>query len=244
MGYTGKFTSDREVLVINETGGHVVRTNTYSGEDNVLSRRATVTIQPDGNARAEVVSNYKGIFYQQRSSVYHTGSKEDQSKMLYQDTHIPNFSISDFSLEEAGDECPAITEKLNLELPRYAGKSGSRLFLPLMLMGGHEWSLDQTSQERRTDIEIRYNYTYTDTIRYVVPENFHTEAIPYENESFETEFGTFSSSLTPDPDGILYIRRFEVKKGRYEPAKVEKITDFFKNVRKADRAKAVLVNKS
>ncbi|MGB3182031.1 MAG: DUF3857 domain-containing transglutaminase family protein [Cyclobacteriaceae bacterium] len=244
MGYTGTFTSDREVLVINETGGHVVRTNVYKGEDNVLSRRATVTIAPDGNATADVTSEYKGIFYSSRASVYHTGSKEEQSKALYKRVHIPNFSIRDFTLEESGDECPVIEEKIALELPRYASKSGTRLFVPLKLMDGNKWSVDDMSQERRTDIEIRYNYTYVDTIRYKLPENFHAEAIPYESESFETEFGRFSSSLTPDAEGILYTRRFEVKKGRYAPARIDEVRDFFKQVLKADRAKAVLVNKS
>ncbi|MFA0964032.1 DUF3857 domain-containing transglutaminase family protein [Roseivirga sp. BDSF3-8] len=244
MGYTGTFTSDRDVLVINETGGHVVHTNFYSAEENVLSRRATVTLEPDGHATAEVVSDYRGIHYSKRAGAYHTGSQDERAKLLYDAISIPNFSIRGFELEESGDICPQIEETLQLELPSYASKSGSRLFVPLRLINGYDWDIEDTGLERRTDIDIRYNYTYVDTIRYKVPQNFYAEAVPFEEESFETEFGTYHSTVTPDEDGLIYTRRFEVKKGRYSPEQYADLREFFKNVSKADRAKAVMVDKS
>ena len=54
FGYIGTFTDDRDALLIDESGGRIVHTPKYTAQDNIIIRKATVTLMENG--QAELIS--------------------------------------------------------------------------------------------------------------------------------------------------------------------------------------------
>jgi len=61
FGYMGDFTGDCNVLLVTPEGGKLVRTPYYGKNENVLSRYAEINIQLNGDAQANITTQYQAL---------------------------------------------------------------------------------------------------------------------------------------------------------------------------------------
>ena len=57
----GSFTGGRKAVLIDENGGHLVNTPSYTSADNLQYRVADAVIDANGNLTANVNTTYTGI---------------------------------------------------------------------------------------------------------------------------------------------------------------------------------------
>jgi hypothetical protein len=242
FGYQGSFTEDRWALMITEEGGKLVRTINYTPEQNLQSRTAEISLDATGNAKAKVVTTYKGIQYESGglSSVLH--NTDNQKKWVENNTDIPNFSINSFSMTEKKDKIPSASVKLDLTLSRYATLSGKRLFIAPNLMNKTSYVPEKIA-DRKTDVVRKSNYVDLDTINFSVPENLYPEFLP-EPVKIKSKFGEYEANFKFDAGKVTYTRRIKVWKGRFPKETYSELVDFYKNVSKADNIKLVFLNKT
>jgi hypothetical protein len=239
LGYLGFFTDDRYALLIEKDNSKLVRTKSYSMQENLQNRTARVVIHPDKLAlEADVHTWYSGKQYESVDDLIHE-SQEDQKEALLKSVDIPEFQLQEFAIEKKDSEInPSGEIHLKLEANNYLSVSGDRLFLPLNLMNKTDY-VPPRLKERKNDIYFSYNYSDTDTIIYELPENYSVEYKP-DNILISEPFGSYSVEVIEKDNQLLFIRKRSMKKGSYDPSLYESLINYYETVRKGDKLKALL----
>ncbi len=112
FGYLGEFTDDRNVLIVTDKGGKLVRIKKYEQNDNIQTRIANVQILDDGNAKAIIRTDYKGLKYDEIIRAFYY-SPDEQKQWIYSKTEISDFKLNNFSFtEDRKNFIPMATENL------------------------------------------------------------------------------------------------------------------------------------
>lgn len=243
FGYMGSFTGGRHALMITENGGKLVRTPIYTAEQNTQSRTADVFVELTGDAKAKVKTTYRGLQYENGDLNFIVNGKYDDQKEWVQDnTEIPAFDIVNFTMTNHKDKIPAAVVNLDLTLKRFATVSGKRIFLTPNLMNRSTY-IPEKLESRKTNVVLRTAYIDLDTIRYHLPEGIYPEFLP-EPTKVKSRFGEYESTFTVDQGSLLYIRRVRMNKGEYPAETYKELTEFYRNINKADNTKLVFMSKT
>ncbi|MFY0651527.1 MAG: DUF3857 domain-containing transglutaminase family protein [Cyclobacteriaceae bacterium] len=243
FGYQGSFTGDRDVMVVTENGGKVVHTTIYGKELNTQHTKANVNVEKDGTASANVKTVYSGLQYENNSLNYYIDYDVDrQKKWIYKNTQVADFTVSDFDFQAIKEKVPSVTQTMEIDIPRLARPNGKRVFLELNLLN-KSTSIPTKYEERKTDLVLKFQGVDIDSIVYEIPQHLHAEYIPKPIE-IETEFGKYSATAHFENSQLIYVRRMEYNKGRFDKSKYEEYREFKKRVVKADKAKVVFIDKT
>ncbi len=242
FGYMGKFTGDRYAHMITEDGGKLVKTPSYTAEQNCQSRTAMVDIDKIGNAKALIMTTYKGTQYENGGLNFSLAQVDDQKKWVQDNTEIPIFTVNKFSMIEVKEKIPSATVKLDLTLERYAPVSGKRTFVSPNLMNKISF-VPERATSRRNEIVLRTSYLHYDTIIFTFPDNLYPEFLPQPSK-ITSRFGEYETTYEFSGGKLVYIRKMKVWKGTFPKESYQEFVDFYKNVSKADNTKLVFLNKT
>lgn len=237
-GYIGTFTDDRKVLVINDKGGKLVNTISYTGKDHVRIRHITIYLEENGDGNAIVDSEYKGIFFDDLSAILHQNDKEKLNE-LNKRISIPSYELKNFSHKQSTGSVPSIQEQINLCLKNYCTILGNRMIVQLNLMNKID-EIPPRTDTRISKISIRRPITEIDTISYLIPKSYSVNKLP-ENFSVHSEFGEYNYELKVNNNQVKYIRCFKLNKGLYSPDKYTDFVDFFEKISQAEEVKMLLI---
>lgn len=238
-GYMGSFTGNRNAILIDESGGHIVHTPVYKTSDNLQVRVMKAVTDSEGNLRADITNTYTGLQQDFPHSLMFDATKEEREKYLNQMFNLPTYKIVKSDYKEYRAVIPAVEESLQIELNRYATITGKRLFINPNIFGftGERPLADTT---RKYDYIIDDSYRDIDSVEIKIPDGYKPESVPKDN-SFETKFGRYISSLKIQDSKIIYYRMMEQNSGRIPPSEYNDLVKFYDQVNKADRGKLVLV---
>ncbi|WP_185113979.1 DUF3857 domain-containing protein [Fulvivirga imtechensis] len=243
FGYLGKFTGDRDVLVINENGGKIVRTPAYDHQNNMITNSLNVTLDEQGNAHAQLIKAFKGLGYEYGDLDYYlTLTDRDRKDWLHQNLSITNYELGNYEFIEEKTKIPSVQFKSDLHIRKLASISGKRVFVPLNLMSVNKF-IPKTTVDRKAPIYFKYSSITSDTIIFKLPESLHAEYIP-EDVTLESVFGTYQMRVEKKENQLIYYRQLKLNKGKYGPEKYSEFVDFFKGIRSTDLKKAVFLNKT
>lgn len=239
FGFLGDFTDDRYALVITENGGVLKRTASYDLAENTISSCGTVMISDDGDASASIINIYRGLEYDNLLRVLNM-NYEDQEDYLYDyKLDIPDFRIRSFKYEDIPSPRPQATEYLELDLIRYASKSGNRMFIPLNLQNKFDY-IPPRDNDRKTPIIVTSDRHVTDSIWFKIPTGFQIEYIP-EGDTVKTEFGEYAYRVTAMEDKVLYVRNHKLYRKNAPPDQYDVFVDFCRTVTRQDKQKLILI---
>ncbi len=243
-GYMGDFTDDRYALLITPEGGKLVRTPTYQKKDNFIDRKVLVKIDVEGNAAAEINTQYSGLKQDENGLDYYTTlSKDEQKKWFYEKIQIANFEIVDFNLSRQKSRIPIVSENLKIKINALASKSGKRLFLQPNLLSKWE-KIPQEIENRQEDVQVsNYDFSHKEVITFELPDGYYLEHKP-EDVNIKSAFGEYQASIEMDGNKIIYTRQLSLSKDILHREKYKEWVEFYKGVAKADRMKVVLASKT
>jgi transglutaminase-like putative cysteine protease len=235
FGYLGDFTDDRTVLACDETGGRILHTPTLKAETNLTRRVADLVLDKDGNLTGAVTTTYKGAQYDTYEYML-TKPYEEQLKLLksYYDIDNINFDKLTF-IQDKGTE-PATTEKFQLEIPNYAPKGGSMIYL-LSNAFNRQGTVPEVNN-RTLPVYINRGFTDEDELTYHIPEGFKIE-YKAKDVQLKTSYGTFSSQLLEKDKLLIFKRKFVLNAGTYPAAEYAAFANFLNQVYLADMNKVV-----
>jgi transglutaminase-like putative cysteine protease len=237
FGYIGTFTDNRNVLIITENGGKIVKTKEYQQEQNTKNTKALVTIDSLGTAKADIEIIYSGLKYDDANHFLYI-TTDEQKKYLYSSIDIPDFQILEYDISEKKEIIPSITQELSIISKNYASSSGKRIFIPLNLLSKIT-EAPVTVENRTTDVIIKRPYIISDTIEYTIPQNFEFEYIT-ESKTINSDFGEYNIEIENVENKITYIRTLKINEGTYPPEKYADLIDFMKQIIKSDNEKIVI----
>lgn len=236
-GFLGTFVRNRRVLLVTETGGIFARTPSLKADNNLQFRTASVTINPDGSMQSDAKTRFTGYQYDNVSSQF-TESQEDQKKELLEDFAIPGLVINSFSYNTKKEKIPEAIETVNMASPKYATKTGTRLFIPLNILNQRKSSPAKV-ENRKMPVIQSYAYHDKDSIVFTLPSGFVSETVP-RPKVITTEFGEYHSSVTLEKDKAVYIREVKINNGTWPKEKYQEVVDFYAGIVSSDKAKLVL----
>ncbi|HYG20241.1 MAG TPA: DUF3857 and transglutaminase domain-containing protein [Ohtaekwangia sp.] len=243
FGYMGTFTGDRRALIITDNGAEVVNTIRYPVEKNVQSRTANVFLNITGDAKAEIVTMYSGLEYENDNLNFILNDQFDkQREWIEENTSIPSFDINTFSMTQRKEKVPEARVNVELSLKRLASVSGKRLFLTPNLMNRSTF-IPEKNDLRKENVVLRSTYTHLDTIRYHLPEGIYPEFLP-EAVHIKSRFGEYESQFVMDQNTLVYIRKLKRLKGEFPPESYQELSDFYRGINKADNTKMVFLSKT
>ena len=240
--YLGSFTDDRNVLLVTEEGGTLIRTPRSIAEENHQNRKATFTINKEGTATIQSNIHATGYMQDDLRQVHRTYSPRDIEDWLKDEIGVKNIELKSYALT------PGQKDSYNLdyeiESKKYATASGPRLFLPLNKVGQIRF-IPPKMEDRSQPIRLKSAFMLTDTVLFNVPQNLAVEALPKMPVEIETEFATYKANVEVQPSGqIIYTRYFSRKKMELPPEEYAAFREFYQKVTKADKVQMVLADKS
>ncbi len=237
-GYTGDFTDDRKVFLIDGENSRLIHSRVYPADENCTNRIATVRFNDDLSSNATVNTTYKGLCYDEILPIYYADNA-DKLKKVTQRISLPSFSLSDFKYTENRSETPSFDENLNLTVTNYIHKLvGDVALLPLNFMNKLT-SIPDKVRNRKSEMSIRRPAMENDTIVYVLPAGISITALP-EKKEISNRFGKYTSNAVTKGNEITYTRHFEVFKGTFPASDYSEFRDFLEQVSTADNAVASL----
>ncbi len=239
-GYAGGFTGNRHALLVTPEGGKLVQTPRYAALDNAQHRRVRLTLSPEGDASAEVITRYTGQQQDTRRMVKHQLGSDDQRQWLYKHIAVPSFDLTAFALQDDAERLASVTETLALTIRKCASRSGSRLFLTLNLLS--VWNTIPAPTARTTEFEIDLGFVDTDTVTVKLPAGLGVEFQP-DPLRIDSKFGSYEAAVRVADGTLTYTRRMLRHRATYPPADYAAYADFCRKIAKADRAQVVLVRK-
>lgn len=237
--YMGSFTGGRKGILIDEDGGHVVRTPSYSSRDNTRCRSVNAVIDGEGNLDAEVNTRYSGLLQELPHGLMHEISNDEREKYLNRLFHLPTYKVDKSSYEEVKGTIPVVKEYLHVLSPNYANVTGKRLFIAPDLFDKSNTRLPADSV-RRYDFIEKEAFTEVDSITIKIPAGYRSEAIP-QDISIDGKFGKYAASVKVSDDKIIYYRRWEEAASRFPASDYAELVKFYEQLYKADHNRIVLV---
>ena len=237
VGFIGGSNSNRNVLLISDQGGKIVRTPIYSANRNQQKRTAEVIIDPNGKSVARISTEYE---YEQFETVFGQLYREpkEQKETLYESLDIANTEITAFSYSQPDKNIPKIIEDVSLNITDLTAKGADKLFLTLNLMNKRSF-VPELLVNRLTDFALQMNYTDIDNISYQLPADYKVEFLPKDIQII-SEFGEYSMKAAVSGNKITYTRIQKMYSKQYPPARYQDLVNFYKSIYKADKQKAVL----
>lgn len=238
FGYIGSFTDDREVVLIKEDGGKLVRTKVYTENENQKVCNAIIELDSYGHGKAFISTLYQGVFYDEKLPVL-LSDDHDQKREIRQSLHIPNFILEDYSLTENRDVTPSIEEDITVSLDGYGTSFGNRMAVNLNILNKID-NIPSKKEERNSDIVVRRSFAECDTILYKIPFGFKIDKIS-QPRNVQSEFGEFKTFVNVNESEVEYVRQLKVNKGVFPPDTYDKFYDFYNSVKKGDDDRMILI---
>lgn len=241
-GFMGSSTGDREAILIDADGGHIVHTPSYAASDNVKCRVINAAISDEGNLDAEVNTRYTGTREEMPHDLINEFNEKQRQEYLNDLFNLPTYTVEKSHYDEQKGRIPVVTEYLHVVSPNYANVSGRRLFVNPDLFDRTTYRLPADSV-RHCDFVDREAFITIDSITIKIPPGYQPEALP-QPIAIDCKFGKYSASVKVADDKIIYYRRYEESKSRFPPSDYSDLVKFYERLYRADNSRIVLVKKA
>ncbi len=238
-GYLGSFTSNRDVLLIDENGGKLARTPEYGFHQNHQVRKIEAKLDDEGNLYAEIVSNYFAEEQDELHSILHAGSRENIDNYMKTKFDLASYELETFSHQEKLTRVPSINEAVQLKAKNYASSSGKRLFIAPNVGSVSKFRIKNIAT-RKYDFEFSQSFTHLDTVTIEIPKGFEVESLPKEI-TLNAPLVKYHSAVKFRDGKIFYVREYVQQTGIVKTSEVKLLSDVFEKIFQADHARVVFV---
>lgn len=242
FGFLGRFTDDRDVLVITPEGGMMKHTPAYLNETNLQHTKAFIELDEKGNVKASLERISEGIQYDDKY-LFETISDEDLIKKYKSDlwSYINNLEINSVHLKN-DKQAVKFTETINTSITDYASLNQNEYLFKINVFNRIN-QVPKRYRNRKQPLEIDRGYLDIDEYTITIPTGYSMGVLPPEKE-IKTEFGDYLVSIEKtDDQTIMYKRTILIKAGFHPKEKYSAYRKFRKKISKLENLRIALLKK-
>ncbi|WP_437921656.1 DUF3857 domain-containing protein [Sphingobacterium sp. LRF_L2] len=237
FGFLGDFTDDRLVLACTPEGGKVLRTPTYTEQENKQLRTAKLKFINETDLQGEIVTKFFGSQYDNHFDVMHAKNSE-KPKALVSHYDINNISFSNILYNKYEENsAPYVQEDLAIDIRNIAVKTNNKLTLPSSLF--NSYGSIQRNDNRTQEVYINRGFTDEDLVEIELPEKVSKKILPIKKE-FNCEIGSYVFTANIEDNKLVCNRILTIKQGTYPPELYASFQDFLKSVSQTDKGRFTL----
>lgn len=243
FNYIGFSNSNRHGLAVTPDSSFLIKTPVYDYRMNRQKNDTEVSLDPEGNATIDIKSSYSGYYLDELLANIAKKSEAGRQKWVHEQLTLNSFEIenADFSDLDRREKEPAL--HLKILNPRYAAKTGSRLFIPINKLNKWDREIPDMDKERTEEIDLKYSFREEDNSIFNLPSGYEIEVIPNSTE-LQAGFGVYNLKIEKDGTGKVEVSRILQITERILPAdSYDEVRNFFARVSEYDSKNIVLVKK-
>lgn len=236
FGYVHQSIAGHDAVICHDGTAEVVTLPAYADSLNTEHQCIDVRLDEAGNARLTLSSVSRARQYEWKRPILDLG-RDKQRDFLRKAIELPLAQVDSLHCEEVVDKpLPELHIHASINAPRYANKTGSRLFVPVAPLRSGP---GRFAAERKHDLWIDKGYCDTDSLTLHLPAGYAVEALP-QPVAMENRFGSVAFE-TADCGETLHIRiRLLRRSGLYPQSEYGAFREFMQAVDRIYAAKIVL----
>lgn len=239
--YIGTFTDDRNVLWVDSKGSKLIRTPTFSAQENVMYRKAVVNVNQTGDANTTLKVEKTGMFFGD-GFIYQHLNKDEQDRYNFRQYYYKDFSITNWSYKIPDPLVPLLKEDVAMKVIRLGQVVQDKVLIPFNPLTPVEKNFCMDNINKVVDISRAF--TVEDYIEVIAPENFHSDFLPNEFKE-KNEFGQIEMSVkTNEANNLVIYKKIIFEKGMYSGESYDRFSAFLKKIRQAEQSKIVYKGKT
>lgn len=224
-GYLGSFTADRDGLLLDGSGGHLIHTPVYGISDNHTIRTVRGSIDDQGDLQAGLATVYSGLDQDYVESTVTRFNKKDLIDFRRQTLGVGNCQIHDLADSPVAGPVPTLEEKMQITAEQFATLTGNRLMIsPGVFLKRLPRLREETG--RKTALELRQSEEEIDTIVLQLPPGWTPEGNAM-NGNFSAEFGNYHVRSKFEDGVLTLVCAFREYKGLYPADDYARLVRFF-----------------
>lgn len=234
FGFNGDFTDNRKTLLIDGENSKLVKTRSYSIDENCKIRNFNIKFENIESGTAEMCTLYKGLKYEEILPVF-LADNNRKEKMILQTIKVPSFTLQNYNYSENKDITPSFDEKINISFRNYVRKLNENTYiLPLNFLNS-TIKVPEKNRQRKSDIYVRR--PEMEKCRYIfqLPQGYNVTG-KTEDKTIETKFGKYTNKLTIEKNKLVFERNYELYSGHYPISDYNEFRNFAEQVVLADGA--------
>ncbi len=239
--YIGKGNMARTALMITKEGGVLKRTPAVEPQAHKENIKASIQINSNGTANISYQSELTGSrheFFRYAASNY---SPKEKEEWLQENSALTKMNINKLEINCQKDRAEA-QFNYSVQVMKYGSAAGKRMFIPLnqiSVYGEAPSKLDN----RLYPVYHRRAYSEVLDIEIELPQGFSVEALPFPEETLESEFASYKLQIKEENGKVYLHREVEFRPHILPASDYDKFRKFYRDISRREKAKLVLVEK-
>ena len=238
--YIGSGNADRNVLLVTEEGGEIIRTPKLTIEQNLEENNAEIKLSADGSASITMASQFTGSKQESLRYVKNELANDEQKKWFKRTTGLPSIKLNRLDID-LSMTVPEVEMRIEGLIPSYASSAGRRIFVPVNQLNAVR-AIPDEDLNRKLDLQLNSVFVEKDHYEFHLPKGYVIESLP-EAVEIESEFGIYAMNIQVADNKVIYHRTYKRNSGRFPKEKFIDFRKFLLEVVSQDRLMLVLAKK-
>lgn len=238
FGFQGSFTDSRNVLIVGQDKSEIVKTKTFTENDNIQQTMAKLVLDLNGSLHCTVDKKATGLQYDDRFQIENLSKEELENFYKKQFDNFGTMKIEEMKV--VNDRTSVVlTEKLVFSAANFVNLAPVTLF---SLNPLHPFaSLPSRYKNRKQPFEISRGNKFVDSLTLVLPLGYRIDALPGSVE-LATQFGLYKLQIQQQQNGEITLKReLTLYAGTFESSKYEEYRKFRESILKNENLKVAIV---
>jgi hypothetical protein len=234
---------DSYALILNDSGGELIRVPTERPDATELLRSAKLTLTPEGTISGDIQEKLTGDLAE-RLRMYSESRNQQQQLQTYETAvarSLKNASIQGLAFDGLKELDRPVDVHYSVTADRYAQIMGPLFIVRPRVLGIKTFGLERDRKPRKYPLVLGHTSVEKDDFELQIPAGYALDDKP-DGISVDTPFASYKSHIDVTGNKLRYSREY-VRKALEIPA--DKIEDFraFENKVAADENAAVVFKK-
>lgn len=240
INYLGESNSDRQVLLLNEEGGQLLRTPVLSSKENREYWRAEFRIGAEGNIENTAHADFYGANHELYRALKESLAAKERKEWLEENLNLALESLDSLQVNYQKDRAEA-SLSFHAMLSRMGSRSGKRWFVPFNPLNPLT-KAPAKAENRLQRVVNRKAYVQESDLSFTLPAGYKVESLPFSEKKLESPFGQYEVKVQQTGDKILVKRRLLIEAVDLPATEYTAFGNFYREVAKWDGAKMVLIS--